>query len=155
MIPSNIWLWETCFWYGPEPWYCWGILVSQLLYSLCSRVTELRVHISTEAHEQSSSAAGWRVCSTCSVSAVRVKDILPHLFWFWPRLVCANINIGFSLSQPASSYGKRPHAWIMWQAFLLVGLENATFLELDPELARVTAAIQFLDVAEEAATSFH
>jgi len=43
----------------------------------------------------------------------------------------------------------------MGQAFLLVGLENATFLELDPELARVTAATQFWGLAEAAATSFH
>lgn len=43
----------------------------------------------------------------------------------------------------------------MRQVFLLVGSENATFLELDPELARVAAATQFLDSAEAAATSFH
>lgn len=34
-------------------------------------------------------------------------------------------------------------------------MENATFLELDPELARVAAATQFLDSAEAAATPFH
>lgn len=43
----------------------------------------------------------------------------------------------------------------MCQAFLLVGLENAAFLELDPQLARVTAATQFLELAEAAATPFH
>lgn len=88
-------------------------------------------------------------------SAIRVKDILSHLFWLWLGLVCANINVGFALSQPASSCGKRPFVWITWQAFLLVGLEKATFLELDPELARVTAATQFLGSAEAAATPFH
>lgn len=28
--------------------------------------------------------------------------------WLWPALVCANINLGFSLAQPGSSQGETP-----------------------------------------------
>lgn len=76
--------------------------------------------------------------SHCSACALSSKDTLSPLSWLWPALLCANINLGFSLAQPGSSQGETPLVWIIWQEFLMVGLENAAFLELDPELARAT-----------------
>lgn len=86
----------------------------------------------------------WAI-SHCSACALRSKDTLSPLSWPWPAWVCANINLGFPLAQPGSSQGEAPLVWIMWQEFLMVGLENAAFLELDPELARAT---QVLGLAE-------
>lgn len=65
--------------------------------------------------------------SHCSACALGSKDTLSPFSWLWPALACANINLGFSLAQPGSSQGETPLVWIMWQEFLMVGLENAAF----------------------------
>lgn len=46
--------------------------------------------------------------SHCSACALSSKDTLSPLSWLWPALLCANINLGFSLAQPGSSQGETP-----------------------------------------------